>query len=145
MNPEILFRGKREDNGEWVAGYYFPKYDITIPGLSKTFILKQNEVGDVLWIEVDPTTICRYTGLTDKNGVKIFEGDVIRACLNPGVEIGSVERDGRIASFIVKFPNDKCVTFLDVFQAKARVQDKVWIEVIGNIHDDPELLEEAQP
>ncbi len=92
-------------------------------------------------IDIYPDTVGPYIGLTDKNGAKIFMGDIVKVCLNPDIEIGIVEWDGRIASFIVKFPEDECITFLDVFQAKARVQEKVWVEVIGNIHDNPELLE----
>lgn len=64
---EILFRGRRTD-GIWQTGYYFAK-----PILDRFFILQ----GEEQW-EVDPFTVCRYTELTDKNGVKIFENDIVK-------------------------------------------------------------------
>jgi uncharacterized phage protein (TIGR01671 family) len=90
---------------------------------------------------VIPETIGQFTGLTDKNGKKIFEGDVVRVCLDPEICIGDVIWDNEIASYNIPFNNGKCVLPIDIFIAKNKVGDKVWIEVIGNIHDNPELLE----
>jgi uncharacterized phage protein (TIGR01671 family) len=131
---EILFRGKRED-GEWVYGLPFMEWpSCEIAGIEST------PLSDGLHLVI-PETIGQYTGLTDKNGKKVFEGDICRACLDPEICVCVVEYDERTASFIVEVGKTEMLTFLDYMIARNSVGDKVWIEVIGNIHDNSELLE----
>lgn len=138
---EILFRGKplAEDYfDKWVfgdlrhGGYYIGDAEVYIANGSKGYLINQ---------PVDPETVGQFTGLTDKNGKKVFEGDIVRVCLDPEICIGDVIWDSEIASYNIPFSNGKCVLPLDIFIAKNKVGDKVWIEAIGNIHDNPELVE----
>lgn len=149
---EIFFRGKRIDNGEWVQGFLCFKYFSDLP--HKRLVIQYKTIPEPeRWIpeykvaEVDPSTVGQFTGLHDKNGKKIFEGDVFREeddlvcvvvfkggcfCLEwygcPGIytESGYDECGGEWG--IVD-----CET-VDMYNFNL-------IEVIGNIHDDPELLE----
>lgn len=69
---EILFKAKRLDNGEWVEGYYFQRPNN--PTKEKHYIVT---VGKCQWYEIDPDTLCQFTGLTDRNGNKIWENDIV--------------------------------------------------------------------
>ena len=124
---EILFRGKITDNGEWVEGYY-----CLIPagyGISEEDIHEITTINCNHSWEVDPATVGQYTGLTDKNCKKIFEGDIVDI-LTENEELGLVVyEDG---GFLVE-ADGFCVDF----HANINGTD---LEVIGNIHDNPELL-----
>lgn len=118
---EILFRGKRADNGEWVEGYY-----IVAAGMSFMSIFA---VKEPIW--VDHKTIGQYTGLKDKNGKKIFEGDIVKVCLPYADLTCIVGWEG--CSVIIRDIKDSDYTYV--------LGEGFDIEVIGNIYDNPELLE----
>ena len=133
MNREILFKGKRVDNGEWVEGFYCPRPYSHFPCEPSIFPIATI---DKEWygIEVILETVGQFTGLTDKNGVKIFEGDIVTV-ENPNIsddEYGIVKFDNDGAMFIVKFD-----TFTVDFGNNI---DGNQCEIICNIFDNPELL-----
>lgn len=115
---EILFRGKRIDNGEWVT--------------SNTFYQCNGEIK--LWderdgyVEVIPETVGQYTGLTDKNGEKIFEGDIIAK----GFERYEVKWNAEQMRWGIYSDNYEVAGFTKFSEP--------YFEVIGNIYDNPELL-----
>ena len=124
---EILFRGKRADNGEWVEGYYSP-VNIPITGNMGHFI----NVGGYRAVEIDPETVGQFTGLCDKNGVRIFEGDIVRY----GDTIHRVVFEQRNGTAYFGLVYAACETL-----PFGHYQDLKQIEVIGNIYDNTELLE----
>lgn len=126
---EILFRGKRTDNGEWIESC-----NVFLDGKKKHIYIPNPDTDmrakAYLCYEVIPQTVGQYTGLTDKNGTKVFEGDIVDI-LTENEEIGVVNyEDG---GFLVD-ADGFCVDF------HANINGKD-VEVIGNIHDNPELVE----
>lgn len=138
MSREILFRGKHIHamdsnehlNGTWVHGYLS----------DKNYIYDKSLEGEFL---VDEDTICQYTGLTDKNGKKIFEGDVVKD--SAGV-CGEVKFGLYAAGFSIQDTNQG---FYIEFPEKSLYREELgyWrnkIVVVGNVFDNPELLEEVE-
>ncbi len=133
---EILFRGKRKDNGNpWIYGHLH-KMDGYGTGYTEYGIQVQDIPTSRPWsILVIPETVGQYTGITDKNGKKIFEGDICRNTMTD--EIVSVQWHGTMAGYVwsKRRENNK---YLFNFGELFRAHDKY--EIIGNIHDNPELL-----
>lgn len=124
---EILFRGKRVGSGEWVVGTLVKMGPV---GYVHHFILP-DYASAFYDIEVDPATVGQYTGLTDKNDVKIFEGDILLTT-NPNCKIWYV--DYKPTAFCANQSNVNYSCILDEFVSSFET------EVIGSIHDNPELL-----
>ncbi len=149
MSREILFKAKRKDNGEWVEGQYvYITNPLTEDGKPiKHLICNGTNIFNDL---IDPDTLCQYTGLTDKNGKKIWENDILRYSydydgspfLKDGEEIkyraGAVFWSEWRGSWAVCGRGNKKCTNNDVFKYNRNPNRT---EVNGNIFDNPELLE----
>lgn len=130
MENRFLCRGKRSDTGEWVEGFPFLVNDVS-------YILPHHNTGQPIHIdnllstsvEVSKATICQCTGLKDKNGKLIWENDIVKIN-NSKVNTVITFRDFEI---ICTIPNEKYY--------KHRLEYDTEYEVIGNIFDNPELLE----
>lgn len=139
MNRQILFKAKRKDNGEWVEGYYIYDY------CKNMHLILRNELSTCLnagskpnrydWTlephEIDPDTLCQYTGLTDKNGRRIWENDIVR---NEKGDIGVVQWFEEHAAFMIWNKTKHYVCYL-------AENDFSKIEIAGNIFDNADLLE----
>lgn len=124
---EILFRGKQIDNGEWNEGSLWVH-------LNKPYIMT---TANVVGYEVDPETVGQYTGITDKNGVKIFEGDVVLCDRHINDEFDK-------KTFFVReiYPISGLIGE-SLSGNEICGDDWEFAEVIGNIHDNPEILKEG--
>ena len=129
MTREIKFRGKRLDNGEWITG-------------SETYI----HDGDGVWlsdettdvVKVDPETVGQFTGLEDKNGKNVYEGDILGS---EGRVIGWVKGGVRGYCYDVVYINHPAGESDWPLYSTVKYDYPEQIEVIGNIHDNPEILE----
>lgn len=127
---EILFRGKKKSDGEWIFGNLLQTDDDGI-------CIIQNHVPHHLLknYEVVPETVCQYTGLIDKNGRKIFEGDIVKHFNWP-------EDDEKYVIGYIKWNQDSCKFVKENEDgAQYNVNSKCIYEVIGNIFDNPKPLE----
>ena len=133
---EILFHGKRTDNGEWIEGDVLQtKYH---SGHIEYQIMPQTPISSAY--PVLPETVGQYTGLTDKNGKRIFEGDICRFKRFNDIHVGEIVFNVTTASFVMRYQS-----IVGAYGEKATQKMLLSvcddIEVIGNIHDNPELLE----
>ena len=138
---EILFRGKRADNGEWVEGFYSAEeYNLNTHSIE--YIPRIQLLGKCVSLGVIPETVGQYTGLTDKNGKKIFEGDIVHVLGNQDVsDLKSVNYNALIAFLDGGFCAIDGTIEEHAVRRYAPARMDFDLEVIGNIHDNPELLE----
>ena len=134
MNDRYLYRAKRTDNGEWVVGYYVRGLDMYEKEVHlifepTTIFYSHGETDG--FVEVDPSTLCQCTGLKDKSGKLIWENDIVTGWFD-GKRITGYIMYGSNAHFFIERKGLYGI-HLD------NSQD--WLEVIGNIFDNPELLE----
>lgn len=129
MNREILFKAKRKDNGEWVEG------DAIHEPIGMSIRHEKN--GMSVRVQVDPGTLCQFTGLTDKNGKKIWENDIC-------------DRKEKYPEIVTYNKGDWQLDYSYVFGKEMHtdacnlgfyVCERDCVEVIGNIFDNPNLLE----
>lgn len=148
MTREIIFKGKKVDNGEWIEGYLF---DDGMLGEKRMFIGKlviapyEGPIRGKWTViangfdEVDPDTICQFTGLCDKNGKKIWENDIC----NPKErfpEIVRMHNGDWILDYSYSYGKDYGYCYRNLGFC---VRERNSIEVIGNIFDNPELVKEG--
>ena len=136
MNREILFRGKRVGNGNWIEGYFVL---LAINEGLKHAIYTGADEGRFILFEVIPDTVGQSTGLCDKNGNKIFEGAIVRfydkdwtanGIATVDFETGRWKINGHYTTKL------SSIVWLDLYRKGFEY------EVIDNIYDNPELLEE---
>ena len=133
MKDRYLYRAKRTDNGEWVKGYYtyypngFTSEDKMEHAIRDTF----TSVDSHKLYFVDPSTICQCTGLKDKNGKLSWENDIVAGWFD----------DKRITGYIMYGSNAIFFINRNGLYGIHLDNSQDWLEVIGNIFDNPELLE----
>lgn len=137
MDREVLFKGKRIDNGEWVYGFYVKKQDPFLTGVEYHFIVTQDRdncgclLSCVSWYKVIPETVGQFIGRYDKNDKKIFNNDIVKT------------KYGR-KCVVVWFSSDKYNAWdlkpIGNYECKAPDKYDLWnpenLEVVGNIFDD---------
>lgn len=147
MNREILFRGKCVPDskyaGEWVTGGYVPLSEDITPN-NEGLIMRFLGGNSTITYHVDPDTVGQFTGLVDKNGVKVFEGDIVRKTnVAFGLSyVGKVVYNDEVAAFRLHVDNGVYTERHDFIASetyndgKATIPIKYEYEVIGNIYDN---------
>ena len=124
MKRENLYRGKRVDTGEWVEGSLIGN-DVIV---GKIVEFEEDYFCTEFWYKVDPETVGQFTGMTDKKGKKLFEGDVYSMGEKNILYVVIFDK----SQFIGKQVGNRSLAGLEYWKSD--------IEIIGNIYDNPELL-----
>lgn len=148
---EILFKAERIDNGEWVEGYYCKwlkgERIITYSEKETNCIITWMSNGGMSRYEVDPETLCQFTGLTDKNGKRIWENDIIKyhfGEIYAPIKYGYYQncfdsQKTEHVGFYVDWTGDECLR-----KDLGYWIDMVYAMPVGNIFDNKELLQEER-
>ncbi len=138
MSREIKFRGKRVDNGEWVYGWYREMVD----SHQNIYPVMYEDNISIAPLKVIPETVGEFTDLKDKNGVEVWEGDIIKRRIGETETVAVVVRSIRYSAFMwfIKryYPvtKDSHGDFLD----STTIASNIGFTVIGNIHENKDLL-----
>lgn len=132
---EILFKAKRIEDDEWVEGYYQKRHNFLENEEHLIFYVDSHTVWE--YVEIVPETLCQFTGLCDKNGKKIWENDILMAHLDESYpEDAAYETvEWGVAGWVAHETGSMDREYLGEF-------DLEHYEVVGNIFDQPELLQE---
>ena len=141
MDERFLCRGKRKDNGEWVDGNLVYTRTTTLGVVTEIYTLEMR-------YEVIPKTVGQYTGLKDKNGKKIFEGDIVKitdrnVCFETIAVIEFGNPNGLYNWGWQLKPLENKPFAIEILHWVDMEDSGAFIEVIGNIHDNPELLQRS--
>lgn len=135
---EIKFRGRSLTNGKWVCGDSIKHTDnATENGIEELIYIgskvpNASKVGAMKWVPINPSTVGQYTGLKDRKGKEIYEGDIVRFYddIEDELETGTVIWHTATCSFCVEAPGIEIVALNAYWE----------FEVVGNIHDNPDLI-----
>ena len=138
---EIICSGKRIKDGKWIEGFYVKFYSNgEAEENHMIFTINEAEKSSQPY-NVDPETVCRCTGLTDKNGRKIFEGDIVK-------QFADCNESGKDLYYFYQIRWNKEYCAFDGYEIYTKetflFPDLEDIEVVGNIYDNPELLKGVQ-